>query len=328
MAWLAGWSHRKTVTITGQSGAGTDYQVNLSIGDASGGDFHLENHCTSFPNDITVTDNDQTTLLDHWVEDLTVDPISMWVEVADDLGSNVDVYIYYDKSGESSVSNIDNTFLFGDNFPGSSVDLTKWDVVQGTIVVENGYVKISGDKDEIRSDSTFSSPLAIRFRFKMVSAALYHHSRTVLHATSDYKYATTGDGYEAVVISNYYPFSYSWVEQTSGSGVTVVTGTASVDTTAWHIYDFMLESGNGKGYIDNVLDFSDADASLTSGYIFLASVNSSSKYWGWILVRNYNDPEPAFSSVGSEESAPVGAIMNQFQGANIGADLYNGALLT
>lgn len=33
--------------------------------------------------------------------------------------------------------------------------------------------------------------------------------------------------------------------------------------------------------------------------------------------------------IGIEEAAPaVGAIMNQFQKTNIGADLYNGALMT
>ena len=79
MAWLGGYGRRKVISITGQTGTGTNYQVKFSIGSTSGGDFHLEGHALSFPNDIRFTDNDQTTQLDYWIEDLTVDPISVWV---------------------------------------------------------------------------------------------------------------------------------------------------------------------------------------------------------------------------------------------------------
>ena len=110
MAWLAGWSYRKEITITGETGAGTDYQVSLDIGDASGGDFHLEGNCTNFPQDIAVTDNDETTLLDFWIEDIAADPLKMWVEVADDLGTNKTIYIYYGKSGATTNSDGSATF--------------------------------------------------------------------------------------------------------------------------------------------------------------------------------------------------------------------------
>ena len=42
MGWLSGYQYRKKVTISGSSGAGENYQVKLSIGSSSGGDFHLE----------------------------------------------------------------------------------------------------------------------------------------------------------------------------------------------------------------------------------------------------------------------------------------------
>ncbi|RLI08459.1 hypothetical protein DRO24_01210 [Candidatus Bathyarchaeota archaeon] len=94
MGWLSGYQYRKKVTISGSSGAGQNYQVKLSIGSSSGGDFHLEGHCVDFPNDIRFTDDDGETLLDYWIEDPTQDPITVWIEVKDSLDTDVDIYCY------------------------------------------------------------------------------------------------------------------------------------------------------------------------------------------------------------------------------------------
>jgi len=62
--------------------------------------------------------------------------------------------------------------------------------------------------------------------------------------------------------------------------------------------------------------------------IIVAAYTGGDVYVDSMFVRKYASPEPAFSSAGSEESyTPTGAIMNQFQGANLGADLYNGVLI-
>jgi len=116
MGWLSGWQYRKKVTISGSSGAGTNYQVKLSIGSSSGGDFHLEGHCTDFPNDIRFTDDDGETLLDYWIEDPTQDPITVWVEVQDSLDSDVDIYVYYGNPSASSAIDGEATFEFFDDF--------------------------------------------------------------------------------------------------------------------------------------------------------------------------------------------------------------------
>ena len=116
MGWLPGWTYRKQINITGQAGAGTLYQIALSIDASVGGDLHLNGHCVNFPQDIQFTDNDGETLLDYWIEDLTVNPVKIWVKVTDDLNSNQSIYCYYGKSGESSASNGTNTFEFFDDF--------------------------------------------------------------------------------------------------------------------------------------------------------------------------------------------------------------------
>lgn len=278
MAWLAGWSHRKTTTITGQTGAGTDYQVNLSIGDASGGDFHLENNCTSFPNDIIVTDNDQTSLLDHWVEDLTVDPISMWVEVADDLGSNADVCVYYTKSGESSASNGTNTFVAyhgtaSSNFHDSNI-------IPGGSIIFEAKARQTSDSEYIgwgcgESDNLQESP------GDSISITTYHSGATIREYIR-----CRNDG------SQDYDFKVAHFTQNT-----------------WHRIKAVLNAGIlAQGYVDGVeIDYwGGVESNLPNEALGLAmDIDAGTGEQEWSFARKYNDPEPAYSSAGSEENAPV-----------------------
>ena len=270
MAWLSSWSHRKTITITGQTGAGTNYQVNLSIGDASGGDFHLENHCTSFPNDITVTDNNQTTLLDHWVEDLTVDPISMWVEVADDLGSNADVCVYYDKSGESSASNGAETFI---QYHGAATaDFVDSLIIPYSNIIYESNTYISSGDEWAFGVGTDAGGAGDRIYMDIYKPTGRVYCRTVNNGAS----TTTNDLY------------------------TIVYGTV-------YRFKFTTDGTTVKFYINDTIFAGDLTTTLpdTNLGLYMNQVGAATGGQEWSFVRKYNDPEPAFSSAGSEESAPA-----------------------
>lgn len=320
MGWLLGWSHRKTVTITGQSGAGTNYQVNLSIGDASGGDFHLENHCTSFPNDITVTDNDQTTLLDHWVEDLTVDPISMWVEVADDLGSNVDVCIYYDKTGESSASNISNTFIFGDDFPGSSLDTTnKWTVYSGTTPsVSGGIMTMQTTDSKVHSQSYwngYSSSIAVEMRIN------HNNSRAIGVSKKD---GGDMDYSNYIAIDGFHGHFRAEYNNDSWEGGTPTENTWLNFKIIWTTSDvYFYENGVEKAH--KISSIPNYDAWI---YFRTYALDSSPLIQAdWVLVRKYQSTEPAFSSAGAEESAPSAGVGCLVYGGLVNDGLAHGRLV-
>ena len=349
MGWLAGWSHRKTVTITGQAGAGTDYQVNLSIGDASGGDFHLENHCTSFPNDITVTDNDQTTLLDHWVEDLTVDPISMWVEVADDLGSNVDICVYYDKTGESSASNIRNTHIVGDDFDGGTEQWTEVEVgneftidritnhrinISGYSNTENAYIYLDKGSDvgnvvlqftANRTDNiggtgfgcgisdTLNSGYGVNWNDGVVA---FFHSNSI--NTARYITAWTRDEGTTGAMPASYTFTnsvtYYFDLYIYGDVFTLKVYSDAARTNVLLDTNVTNDGVTGLRYVYAIINMGDFDTDAS----------------GWITdirLRKYNDPEPAFSSAGSEESAPVAGIGRLVYGGLINDGLTHGRLV-
>ena len=137
--WSASWQYRKAVTITGQSGMGTNFQVKLSVGESagsSGANFNLEGHASSFPSgkneggDLLFTGNDGSTTFPFWVESVSGSApnrtATVWVKVADDLSSNRTLYCYYGNSGASNASNGNNTFLLFDDFDGASLDTGKW----------------------------------------------------------------------------------------------------------------------------------------------------------------------------------------------------------
>ena len=62
----------------------------------------LNDHCTDFPNDIRFTDDDGTTELDPDITGSDADIAKFLIEVADDLGNNQSIYIYYGKLGAGS----------------------------------------------------------------------------------------------------------------------------------------------------------------------------------------------------------------------------------
>jgi len=276
----------------------SNYQVDFSIGDASGGDFHLENHCTSFPNDIRVTDNDQTTLLDYWVEDLTVDPITMWVEVADDLGSNVDICVYYGKSGASSASNIDTTFLFGDDFPGDTLDTNKWNY-GGTPTVGSGYVQFDPG-EEISSKSTFPINRSMVSHAKINTIGSYGQFWVQISAT---------DG-SLTWIRGYGQQTYFQLMNHDGAESSVNTDTSR--DLSYHKFDIRRLSTKSQAVIDdggttdNVNNYGTADGSVRFWTRGGGGIYDTTGQVDWVFVRKFiTPPEPAFSNAGAEENSFV-----------------------
>lgn len=113
--WLSDYSHRQKHDISGSVGAGMDYPIFINIssgsGTSSGDTCFLDNDCQNFPYDIAFTDNDGDTELDYFIENLSSDPIRVWIEVADDLDSAQSIYIYYGKAGITT-SNSNGTATF------------------------------------------------------------------------------------------------------------------------------------------------------------------------------------------------------------------------
>jgi hypothetical protein len=130
---LTGWSYRKSVTLSRASGAVTDYQMKLLVGESSGAtgeDVDCGGLCATDFDDIRFTKSDGTTVLDYWIESVSgATPnqlATIWIEF-DSIGTGATTfYMYYGNSGAAVYSNGANTFPFFDNFDDASIDETKW----------------------------------------------------------------------------------------------------------------------------------------------------------------------------------------------------------
>ena len=129
--WLAGWQYRKTHSIEGAPGAGTNYQVQIrvhrSLGTDSGENVFVGTNCRADFGDIWFTDDDSTTQLDYWLEESDSTHAVFWVEVRDDLDTDQTIYVYYGNSGVSTTSDGAATFTFFDDFDNGFIDPSKWD---------------------------------------------------------------------------------------------------------------------------------------------------------------------------------------------------------
>jgi len=302
---LNGWTYRKKITIQGQSGAGTDYQVLLKVGESSGAsgyDFHVEGHSANFPSDknqsgdLRFTKSDGTTELNFWVEKVEgTSPNRVaycWVKITDNLDNNVDIYCYYGNSSANNVSNGDDTFLLFDDFNGSNLDTNKWNELNsGPLSFSNSIMSIKSDTEntshDIYSKDTFSYGHCLRGRVAIKQKTCFafensNHTEGVLE---------------------WYDVNDNWNFGVRTGGSLNFDSLGNADIGAWHVDEIIYKSGEGKLRRDGV-----DEATKTSGVPTVA-LPANSRSWSstneiqvdWIAVRKYTDPEPSFSSIENEE---------------------------
>lgn len=311
MSWLP-YIYRKKITIAGATGAGTNYQIPLNIGESSGATgahFHLEGKALNFPNDLRFTRNNGVTLSDYWIEKITGTApnrlASVWVEVPDDLGSSVDICTYFGKANDTSASNGNNTFLFFDDFSGTALDTTKWTVVYGTFSVANGELYASGNPEaRLRSTSYQVGNAKIRARLRL---------NTFLDYDLLFRYGDANNFYQTYNTTSNVHRLYKNVAGTFtqiGNNITFNPGTTYHTETAYFAGSTLIARTD-----DNIAyDVNATDSTFTSGYVGIKFyyVNGGDGYVDWFFVAKFVYPEPAFSSAGPLELNPLGATLLMF----------------
>ncbi len=159
---LPGWGFSKKLSFMGTTaGAQTNYPLKLTVRKGSGNDapgmVYLGSNVRDDFGDIRFTRSDGVTLLDYWVESYELGKSAeVWVEVDSIPASpgSADVYLYYGNPGAASKSDGDGTFTVFDDFVGSSLNLSKWNVVTrfgysgNSISVANSKITITADEND------------------------------------------------------------------------------------------------------------------------------------------------------------------------------------
>lgn len=132
--WDADWQYCKSITITGATGAGTNYQMPFHVyngsGSDSGEDVYLDGKSLAADYaDVRFLAEDNVTVLDCWQFNTSATASYFWVEIADTLegsGNSTTIYLYYGNSAATPVSDGADTFIIFDDFNDNSIDTGKW----------------------------------------------------------------------------------------------------------------------------------------------------------------------------------------------------------
>lgn len=338
MAWLAGWEKRKSHTINQQAGAGTNYQMHVTVHKGGGVDagehIYCGGNCQNDFGDIRFTASDGQTLLDYWMQSLTAgNQATFWVEISDDLSAgNVTIYVYYDTAGASvTTSDFDNTFIFGDPFDNATLNATRWTSVDGnpvySINIVNHYLEIT-DMDAVEHQTgkgfhsktfTFPAQYIIQdaysssgFKQTIIPIIANNCFGGVFSVEDDALWGPwadlgiawhwQGDHWAANCNLRYYAGVGGNMDWDSGTQ-THTCGVAHEDLIRiWKL------SGNINIEEDGVVRVNEANAE-TPDRVHLGISRYSSYTFGTLrfyafIIRKYTSPEPVHGGWGEEEGLP------------------------
>ncbi|MGY5858573.1 MAG: DUF2341 domain-containing protein [Candidatus Thorarchaeota archaeon] len=315
VSWLSGWEYRKSHNITGSVGAGTNYQiqfiVNRGAGVDNGSSVYCGGQCRTDFGDIRFTSSDGLTLLDYWIESIQGSNIAtFWVEVLDTLDVNQTIYIYYGNEDALVASDGNATFIFFDDFEGSSIDSTKWSIENpdGTATFSNSVLTLAGNDGDFRialkSLVSAFKPVSIRFRGMLESTETvpqWNHIAWSHHIWGPGTYQRAG-------IRSKYGVNQTYVANDNGVIGDVNLSSQYFDT--FHTFDVHR--------LTNSFELHSDDTFVTSGnnqpddtsvpIVLYCRDDDYTLQCDWIFMRKIIDNEPTHGEWGELEDEPLNGL--------------------
>ncbi|MGY5876575.1 MAG: DUF2341 domain-containing protein, partial [Candidatus Thorarchaeota archaeon] len=253
------------------------------------------------------TDDNGTTLLDYWMEDYIESGLAtFWVEVADDLDTDVTIYMYYGNQGTTSESDGKSTFLLFDDFEGElgeSPDNETWNIsvyTDGLSLDGMGNLTLESETTTTRSgigSKTNFGPYDVTARSKVWSSGNYYRTMRLG--------SFRGDDVDHV---DWY--TNSWTNgirfSTFKDGVMTQSDAVVGSFTGWNVYETSWYEGhgiltqNGVEYFHHTTNIPDQVCHVSAN----EPHDAGSDYVkiDYILVRKSLLNEPTHGIWGEEES--------------------------
>lgn len=315
---LAGWDRRKSLVITGSTvGAQTNYQVKITVhkgeGVDSGEHVYCGGNCRDDFGDIRFTKSDKVTLLDYWMMwCVSGDYAIFWVEV-DSIPispNTVTIYVYYDAPPETTTSSGTDTFVFFDDFLGSALDLSKWDLIGGaspTVADSIATFVGTGTRSQVRTDNAWINWTSTKGNRLLVKLKV-NVAQDLYDADVEYGQWTW---------NKFLRLCGSWTGGNrmagggnGGSGSSnseFLTGGAVTDFRWYQIIRKQNSTPYARVYDGETLGWQQTNAGYfitdTNCYIWIRGDNETGQNWilDWVAVAIYVDPAPAYTSWSEEE---------------------------
>lgn len=296
-------SPAKLITFNGASGAGTDYQVLLKVGEssgASGSDFWITT--SSFPTATSLGDvafvstSGQT--YPAWVEQVTGTAPNrvawIWVKVLADLSASQSFYIRYNFGYPVQTPNGNDVFILFDDFSGTTLDTGKWVYQQGSgATVSGGVVTKTGTNSytTLRSVSLFGDHTELVGRKRPSNTSLGYVARWGF-----------GDSSNALIFENHWENSGNSRIQATVSGSTATSLLSSRYSGTYYRMRLRRSGGAASVLINDTSVWSAASNVTTANmsvHPFRVYDNGQVEEIDWLGVKKYRVTEPSLASVGS-----------------------------
>ncbi len=262
----------------------------------------------------------------YWIQELDTSNENgvIWVKINSiPAEANVTICMHYGGTNPyRSYNNPEKTFLFFDDFNGSSINQSKWNV-HGNPVVSNGILQLSGYYqvgNNIYGNATWiwtkqNFPTSYEV---ILNASLSYPDQTISVNNPDtfvpgpfylIYINSSGVGYGETV--EYYT-QYNWILPTTSTydaltNRSISTGRGTVlgyinnpyDIGSWHIFEVYVNS-NGTIYTyqdDSLLvEYNLSQSTVVSGPFALGQITGRSpSEYDWVAIRNHVYPEPSIT---------------------------------
>jgi photosystem II stability/assembly factor-like uncharacterized protein len=314
MSWLTGWTYRKSVPLSRASGAVSNYQMKLLLGESSGAtgeSVDCGGKCLSTFNDIRFTTSDGETLLDYYIESITgTTPnqlATIWIEFDSISTGDTTFYMYYGKADAAIVSSGANTFILFDDFErGANGDAVggAWTVAQGSCIISTDHAvggsrccKMVGGATTPKmqiNQAAASNEYEIRYSLWKENATLslqmYHGNGTnmlsiIVDVSENLLYYTTTsiDTTKNITADAWNLLQYNNIDFAASYDI-ILNSVVAKDNAAIRVFS----SFNGKIY-------------------FLTDETTAGRdvYLDNVIVRNWRAVEPTWGAWGEEEEEVV-----------------------
>jgi hypothetical protein len=300
---LGEWLYKKLIPISRASGATTNYQMKLMVGESSGSagaDIHCEGLCRTDFGDVRFRKADGVTELDYFIKSITgTTPnqiAEIWIEFDDVDATELDYYMFYDNPTVTTTSNARNTFRsYADfNDDGYSFD-DQWTIVLNPHKISGQLHALHGGGLALYITTPNDNETAFVCKVDLTGVVAKHSGHIGFYEPVDspiYKYNIYGG------------FPTSGVTNALLNGVTGFS--MGVDGSSSHIYEGRRSGSQCEMLVDDI-SIGTLTGGSTASLHFGAGIDgefaSDEVFIDWMFERHYLNPEPVFGVFGAQEAA-------------------------
>jgi hypothetical protein len=284
--WDDEWGYRVEVTLNNSGSELTDFQVGFTLDTAS---LISSGKMQADCDDIRVVDNAQTTIIPHWLEACNLATTKIWVKLSTIPTGTQALYVYYGNSGVpggyQAVSS--DIFEYVDEFPGSSIDETKWTITDATgWSVTGGELKGTNTTGRLTSVPTFTNPTVLEIKYRYITV-----STNGFMSGGFFNSTTDSFGHLHLPTYDYYRSNSSWVmlnlEGPSATDLRLTITSKSATQVDLSLSNYSTGSSyQSASNVNNAI--SNEPITLGKRYDNSYPGENYEAYWDFIFIRKYS----------------------------------------